>query len=251
MQTTVQRGRVLRDTNAGPGLLTCEGIQYVFTLEGMWRSDMPPRTGMMVEVTFDPAGLPVAVRLVPEAQLAREHAEQALAGVRRQGSVLAGTFKTRFAVPVLVAEVVMLLGFFVLPAVTISFVERSLSGWDAIGIDVNTMGANDHGLLSLLAIVGLFAPMAVPFVQKRWARWLYCGPLAFSVIALVTLYLQISSATRAVSRSVGDAFGSQAGQFANEAVHGVTSMYHVSVGVFVVLLCAGYLASWSFKDQSR
>ena len=28
-----KRGRILRDTNAGPGLITVEGTQYTFVLE--------------------------------------------------------------------------------------------------------------------------------------------------------------------------------------------------------------------------
>ncbi len=38
-----QRGRVLRDTNTGPGLVTVDGKQFAFMLEEMWRSDVPPR----------------------------------------------------------------------------------------------------------------------------------------------------------------------------------------------------------------
>ena len=33
-----KRGRVLRDTNVGAGLVTVDGRQYSFTLETMWVS---------------------------------------------------------------------------------------------------------------------------------------------------------------------------------------------------------------------
>ena len=44
-----KRGKILRDANAGPGLLMVEGQQYPFSLEGVWKSEVPPRPGLPVE----------------------------------------------------------------------------------------------------------------------------------------------------------------------------------------------------------
>ena len=38
-----KRGKVLRDTTLGPGLLIVEGQQYRFTLQGVWKSAAPPK----------------------------------------------------------------------------------------------------------------------------------------------------------------------------------------------------------------
>ena len=57
----VWRGRILRDTNSGPGLLAVNGKQYTFTLEDMWQSEVPPRPGMVVEVSFGAQGAPSTV----------------------------------------------------------------------------------------------------------------------------------------------------------------------------------------------
>ena len=61
-----RRGTILRDTSAGPGLLVVDGTQYPFDLAGIWRSDVPPRTGMVVDVELDAAGKVTLVTAVPE-----------------------------------------------------------------------------------------------------------------------------------------------------------------------------------------
>ena len=58
---------------------------------------------------------------------------------------------------------------------TIGFVNRSLTGWDLIGLDVNTLSTNAHGFLSLLCLLCLFAPLAVPFMKQWWGAMAICG----------------------------------------------------------------------------
>ena len=41
-----KRGKVLRDPNAGPGLMIVEGQQHAFFLEGFWQSEVPPKPGL-------------------------------------------------------------------------------------------------------------------------------------------------------------------------------------------------------------
>ncbi len=50
-----KRGRILRDPISGPGLLMVDGQQYPFSLEGVWKSEVPPASGMVVDVNFDPS----------------------------------------------------------------------------------------------------------------------------------------------------------------------------------------------------
>ena len=78
-----KRGRILRDTNVGPGMLTADGTQYNFTLEHMWISDVPPRVGMPVDVHFNAEGSLESVAAVSATQIAKEQAQKALAGAMR------------------------------------------------------------------------------------------------------------------------------------------------------------------------
>ncbi len=123
-----KRGRILRDTNAGPGLLTIEGKQYSFVLEGMWRSEVPPRTGMPVDVQFDAQGAPEAVLAVSEGQLAREQANQTLEGVKRQGGELTRKTFARFGTGTVIAWLALAAGWFLLSTVSM--------GAGAEGVDV-------------------------------------------------------------------------------------------------------------------
>ena len=75
-----KRGKVLRDPNAGPGLMIVEGQQHPFFLEGFWQSEVPPKPGLAVEVEFDSQGKVSRITVVPEAQLATEQATRSMRG---------------------------------------------------------------------------------------------------------------------------------------------------------------------------
>jgi len=229
-------------------LLTVEGKQYSFLLEGMWRSEVPPRPGMAVDVGFDSDGAPAEVYAVSETQIAKEQAQRALGGALRHGGAIGasvgGGLKGRFGPVTIAAELVMLLAFFILPNLRIGgFVSRALSGWDAIGLDPQTQLPNDHGFLSLLAILCLFAPAAMPFLKQAWARWLNAAPLGFVVLAAISVGSAVHKANAAVA-SVGEAFGGAAG---GEMARQLGPSYSLGAGAYVAVLCAVYLAARAFK----
>ncbi len=243
-----KRGRVLRDTNVGPGLLTVEGKQYSFLLEGMWRSEVPPRPGMAVDVGFDSDGAPMEVYAVSETQVAKEQAQRALGGALRHGGAIGasvgGGLKGRFGPVTIAAELVMLLAFFILPNLRIGgFVSRALSGWDAIGLDPQTQLPNDHGFLSVLAILCLFGPAAMPFLKQAWARWLNAAPLGFVVLAAISVGSEVHKANAAVA-SVGEELGGAPG---GEMARQLGPSYSLGAGAYVAVLCAVYLAARAFK----
>lgn len=61
-----KRGKILRDPGAGPGLLIIEGRQYWFGIEGVWKSEVPPKPGLAVEVKLDHSGQILAITAVSE-----------------------------------------------------------------------------------------------------------------------------------------------------------------------------------------
>jgi len=71
-----KRGKVLRDPRTGPGLLMIEGRQYWFCLEGVWKSEIPPKPGLTVEVKLDHAGQILAINALSESRLAEEQSER-------------------------------------------------------------------------------------------------------------------------------------------------------------------------------
>jgi hypothetical protein len=96
-----------------------EGQQYPFTLEGVWKSEAPPATGMVVEVEFDSNSRIVAVHAVNESQIAKEQAEVALNAAKEKGAALASGMVAKFGAPSLVAGGLLIVGWFFLSTVSI------------------------------------------------------------------------------------------------------------------------------------
>src|SRR5579872_2962068 len=96
-----KRGKVLRDPHAGPGLLMVEGQQYPFSLEGVWKSETPPKPGLAVDAEFDAAGAISAITVVPESQIAKEQAEAALALARERGGKILSRVVAKTGLPTL------------------------------------------------------------------------------------------------------------------------------------------------------
>ena len=67
------RGKILRDTNAGDGIIFVGEKQVPFSLEKHWRSGVPPQAGMMVDVVMTADGAIESVTQIDETQLAKEH----------------------------------------------------------------------------------------------------------------------------------------------------------------------------------
>jgi hypothetical protein len=90
-----KRGKVLRDPRTGPGLsgpdrtlpglLMIEGRQHWFNLEGVWKSEIPPKPGLAVDVKLDQAGRILAITAVSDSQLAEEQAERSVDATKLAG----------------------------------------------------------------------------------------------------------------------------------------------------------------------
>src|SRR5689334_5538055 len=130
-----KRGKVLRDTNASPGLLMVEGQQYPFSLEGLWKSEVAPKPGMVVDVDLDDLGRITGIHAVAESQLAKEQAEVALAAAKEKGAALASSMVARFGLPALVGAGLLIIGWFFLSTVSLNTPLGSLdfTFWQVLG----------------------------------------------------------------------------------------------------------------------
>ena len=197
-----KRGKVLRGTGAGPGLLTVGGRQHTFVLEGMWQSEEPPQPGMTVDVDFDAEGAPLAIRGVSDNQLAKEQAAASLADAREKGGQLATSIVARFGKSSLIAEGLLVLGWFFLAFLTFRVpyagrVEsRTLwqilsylgSGNPVVALSGGGEGAAGSGLYSLLGAVALAGPFLSFIWKDRRAVLGNLLPLGFMVgLAAMTL----------------------------------------------------------------
>ena len=242
-----QRGRVLRDTNSGPGLLAVDGRQYSFTLEEMWQSELPPRPGMMVEVQFNGDGAPEQVRMMPEGQVAREQAAAHLAEAQRRSGELATSMVARFGISTLVVEGLLLLGSFVLPFLSVRamYLSKSVTLWQvvsALGADnplVSLGGAGGSGsggsFYSLLGMVCFLGPL-LPYLWKdRPALLGDLLPLAFlslvMAVSVASMHDAIPSGTDSMSR-----------EMAGLAMDSVLRSVSLGAGAYLSAAIAVYLA---------
>ena len=164
------RGKVLRDALAGPGLLIAEGQQYVFTLDSMWKSEIPPVPGLPVDLEFDSAGNITAIRAVSESQLKKEPPE--LITDQRQSYISPGFVITGISRIQLSAASVLLLSWSYLTAVSVQIPllgELKFSFWQVLSyLNSGNMlsmwerpdnpGTGFYGFLAILAFAGPFLP---------------------------------------------------------------------------------------------
>ncbi|MBZ5572157.1 MAG: hypothetical protein LAO09_09810 [Acidobacteriia bacterium] len=249
-----KRGKVLRDTSAGPGLLMVEGQQYSFSLEGVWRSEVAPKPGMVVEVELDTGGRIMAISAVAESQLAKEQAEVALAAAKQKGAALASTMVARFGMPALVGAGLLIVGWFFLSTVSINTPLGSLdfTFWQILGF-LNAKNAFEmlgqggrsgpsagfYGFLALVSIVG-------PFVHHFWKdrRAMLGGLLPLLFMAGVALAIRSS-----INNALGPA-GTSANmrEYAEQAREEAMKMISIGFGAYLSLLASIYFAGVAAKQ---
>jgi hypothetical protein len=66
------RGKVLRAPSSNPGLLIVEGQQYRFSAGSVWKSGIPPKPGLDVEVDLDQNLRILAITVLSKSQLGQE-----------------------------------------------------------------------------------------------------------------------------------------------------------------------------------
>lgn len=253
-----QRGRVLRDTSAGPGLLAIDGKQYSFTLEGAWRSDVPPKSGMVVTVDLASDGTVRAVSAAPESQLAREQAELAIGAARARGSALAASMVARFGLPSLVALGALIVGWFFLATVSIKtplgdtsftfwqvlgLVHSAGNGFEALAQNLGGGGAGSTGIYGLVAILALVAPFVHHFWKDRRAVLGGLLPLAFMLLVLFMVRHNLNSGFESAGSSGAGPFGDFARQARDEAMKAVS----IGLGAYVSLLASVYFAGSAIR----
>lgn len=252
------RGKILRDTSMGQGLIAVQGRQHVFELVGAWKADCAPKVDMTVEVEFTPDGQVAAIYHVPESQLAREQALQAAERAREKGSALASNMLARFGAPMLIAMAALISGWFFLNTVSIQISpgERiGLSFWNILGvvnsprnlIDVLGYGRGEGaGMYGFLAIVTLVTPLAPYFWKDRRAHLGNLLPLAFMLFVGVTIYWGIQDSARQAQGAMSAFGGAQAAQMMAEMTAAMTKeamkAFSIGLGAYLSAATSLYLA---------
>jgi len=244
------RGRVLRVPNGGPGLLMIEGQQFRFTLEGMWKSETPPRPGMVVSVELDQNLQVTGAAAVPEPQLAKEQGEEVVSKAKEKGGEILGKVVARFGVPDLVAGGLLILGWFFFTFFAIQtppFGTSDFSFWQLLGLvnASNFVEAIQRGANSTAGIYGVFALVALagPFVHHFWnERRAVLGGLAPFVFTLIVWILARNAIQNAFGANLGGVYGAMAREAGAEALKDVSLGFGGYISLFVGLYFAAMAA---------
>jgi hypothetical protein len=248
-----KRGKVLRDTSTGPGLLMVEGQQYPFALEGLWKSEVAPKAGLVVDVDFDANGQIIGIAAVPESQLAKEQADIALRAAKEKGSQIFGQIVAKVGMPNLVAGLVLFISWIWLNAVVlqIPFAGKiEVTFWQVLGLlnasnILEVMGSNMHGSAGFYGFLALVC-IAGPFVQYFWKdkRAALGGllPLVFMVIVGIMVHNSISNAMGPTP--TGGMFADMQRQAQDEMSKAIS----IGMGIYLSVLASLYFAGVGLKN---
>lgn len=254
----------MRDPSSGPGLVVVQGQQYPFALEGVWRSDMLPRAGIVVDVEIDASGRVAAMTAVPETQLAREQTEAVLLVAKERGQQFTSGLVDRFGVAKLAATGALVLGWWFLSTVKVDAAmlgKLDISFWQLLGIlntgnplEALTAGrrGSGTGLYGLAAVLCLAAPFVTHGWKDRRAHLSGLMPLVFMVfVALMVLsgIRELEQAGQQQSAMMGGAqYQGMVAEFQREARKTMLDALSTGFGLWLSLAAAAYLAARALKD---
>jgi len=250
-----KRGKILRDTSAGNGLIVVDGQQYPFMLEGTWRSEVPPAVGMTVDAEINEAGQIVSLIVVQDSQLTKEQAQAALIAAKGKGAEIFSGIVARVGAVNLIALLVLLIGWLFLTAVSIQSPVGSMSFtfWQLLGfvnasnaLDVAMQagtGTSSAGIYGFLAFVCLLGP----FVRYVWKDKLaVLGgvlPLLSMLIVAIIAHSKFNSAM-----GVGGTGVDPNDPMVKEMTQQVSQAISIGIGVYLSVLACLYFAAMGIKD---
>lgn len=256
------RGRVLRDTNAGPGVVSINGEQKEFTLEGHWFSDVPPKVGGMVDVELDTKGLVTKVINVNDSTLAKEQAERALGIAKKKGTEAFGILLSRVGASTLGAIAVLAVAWLFLSAINVQIAgdhKASITFYDILKLlnsgrsldaiqAVQFAGAGFYGFLMFVA---LLAPLAAHFHGNKYLTLTYCAPLFYMLAVILGVYLNVRSQVSQARGLVAGLGGAQGAAFADQMLSEMMTMamkaISFGVGFYIAVALTLYLAAAGVK----
>jgi hypothetical protein len=248
-----KRGKILRDTSAGNGLIVVDGQQYPFMLEGTWRSEVPPAVGMTVDAEFNDAGQIVSLRVVQESQLTKEQAQAALMAAKGKGAEIFSGIVARIGALNLIALLLLLVGWLFLSAVSIQSPvgNMSFTFWQLLGfvnaknaLDVMQAGtgSGSAGIYGLLAFVSLVGPFVRYFWKDKRAVLGGVLPLLFMLIVGLIAHSHLNSAL-----GMGGAVDPN-DPMVKEMTQQVSQAISIGFGVYLSVLACLYFAAMGVKD---
>lgn len=254
-----KRGRIIRDTNNGPGLIGSEGSQYEFNLEGVWNSDLAPVINTVVEFELDENSKVVAITTISENQLAKEQADKALQAAKEKGGLVLNEMISRVGKPVLIAITTLVVSWFYLSTITVQAsrtFDIKITFWKLLTVlnlgnggfiqALQSGGGGDTGIYGFLAFISLLGPFAYIFWKNPKAHLGNCLPFLVMLIVGLSFYFGIQDGLKS-SLEMSSAYGGaetamMAKEMINKMMAAAMQSIHIGIGMYLSLLASSYLA---------
>jgi len=256
------RGKVMRDTNAGSGIVSLSGEQKPFTLEANWRSDSPPKVGGVVDVEVDAEGQVTRVTMVDEATLAKEQANKAIGIASEKGKQAFDILLARVGASTLLAVVGLAISWLFLSAISVQISSGyglSITFYDVLKL-ANIGGSLDGigglkqasaGFYGFLLLVVLVMPITPHFHNNKYLSLGYCAPLAYMLVVALVVYWNIRQQVSQVRGLASDFGGQQGAAMAEQMVSQMMSMtmkaISLGMGFYFAIAISMYLAVIGIK----
>lgn len=248
------RGRVLRDTNNGMGLLSVSGRQIPFSLEANWLGDIAPTIQMNVDVVLDSAGNVITVTPVSDKDIAQEKikalSSDLSSKVQEQLPLVKGYAKA-IGAPVLVATAVLFVSWIWLTLVSVrvsAWLTKSGTMFDALSLvnmefDLATLGGSSSGssgIFGFFCVLAMLAPLAPAFIKHRYINLCFFAPLIFSLGFGIATFVKLRSYANVATGTMG-AFGGSAQM--NAMMDQIMAAASIGFGAYLSVAAALYLAA--------
>lgn len=252
------RGKIVHyNPNEGKGLIAAEDHQFAFAIS-QWRSEVAPAVNQTVDFEPNDQGEVTGLRLVDAQALAKERLTQLAGSAGTQGHVataLAGQVRQRMGTVTMVVATVLLIGWFFLPALTVSFgfgISKSFSISDILGLQLSSSGAtSSFGFFAFLGFIAVLAPWASAWMRQRWATLLNTAPLVMLILSFVRVRWELHSLVSQAIDAAGAMGGGQAAAMAqgmaDQMADQISKAVSFGFGFWLVLLLSLALAIIGFK----
>ena len=247
------RGTILRDTNAGSGLILVNGAKKTFTLEHHWQGAMAPQVQMTVDVTLDVHGeissaVPVNTS-AEDLEKVKDMAKRALDG----GAPVVMAYVDRIGKPVLAAMFAVIVSWIWLPAVSVTIMagmKQSVTLFDVLRLanagasleNFGQMGGGSSGLYGFICVLAMFAPLLPTFLKHKYAPLGYCAPLAFLLLTGVGIYMKVHEMANAARNSMRSFGGKGMDDMADAMMQQISNALSIGFGTYLSLAAALFLA---------
>lgn len=260
------RGKILRDTGAGTGIVFINGEQKQFTLEQHWKSSTAPLVNQTVEVVLSESGEVLTLSLVDETALAKEQAQRVAEQAAMQARQLSNQLLATVGPIKLGAVLLLLLSWTWFNFVSISISQgyaESASMYDILklanaGEGLSALGGFKHasaGVYGVLMWAAALLPL-LPYFLKHKLAWLAnFGPLAFTSAATYSIYSAIQKQV-GTAASIGSLFGGTQAQqmaekLASEMMSAALRAMSLGLGFYLSAAVAIYFCYVSVKSKKE